>query len=330
MVISIQYLRAIAAIGVVIAHTLGIWGDQGVDIFFVISGYLMMYLIANVPRPANVFFLARYTRIAPLYYFLTIVAIVAGSAFEPTLAHIIQSVLFIKYQWSAPVLTVGWTLDYEFVFYSVCSLALVATKDVRLVAVLVSSILFAGTFVLDFVLYPDKKYGHFIEFWYGIVIFFILQKISAVNFSSRTMINPFKMHVLLGLIALVFVIGFFSPYTHDENGKAYLRFLTYGIPAALLVFLSILYEKLHGLPTIKIVTLLGAASYSIYLSHPITLHLYYGGLDTAMHSNPLVDLTGTLLSVLVGVFVYKLVEKPLYKITHRYVESLSKNSPKMQ
>jgi exopolysaccharide production protein ExoZ len=326
MIYSIQYLRALASILGVCAHTLGYWGNQGVDIFFVISGYIMMYLIANTHRTAGIFFLARYLRIAPLYYLLTGVAIIAGCAFEPTIRHIIQSVLFIKYQWSAPVLTVGWTLDYEFVFYSLCALALLISKNVKRVAILVSAAIFIGTILLDFVLFPEKKYGHFMEFWYGMVIYFGIQQMVSIGEGQ----SPFLKHltkpkVLCCLTIIAFLISSLSVFLVDQNGKAYLRFLTFGLPAALLVFCSILYEKVLGIKEIKFLTLLGAASYSLYLSHEITLSLYYRLVGLASVSNLAIDLVGILIAILVGLGLYRFIEVPMINKAHGLIKALSMN-----
>jgi len=320
MIYSIQYLRAAASILVVCTHALGYyWGNQGVDIFFVISGYIMMYLIANTQRTAGVFFLARYLRIAPLYYLLTAIAILVGCGFEPTIRHIIQSLLFIKYQWSAPVLTVGWTLDYEFIFYSLCTLALLASKNIKHVAVLVSAAIFIGTILLDFVLFPEKKYGHFMEFWFGIVIYFWIQKILQTTISNSKLLKFIKTPRILGcLLILAFLISSFSVLMRDETGKTYLRFLTFGFPAALLVFFSILYEKIHGLKKLKLLTLLGASSYSIYLSHEITLFLYYRFFGLANQDNLFIDLVGIIISILTGILIYKLIEVPMINKAHSF------------
>lgn len=322
MILSIQYLRAIAAIGVVFAHTVGFWGEQGVDIFFAISGYIMMYLISTREKNAGAFFLARFFRIAPLYYLLTAVAIVVGCAYEPTLAHIIQSALFIKYQWTAPVLPVGWTLDYEFIFYTLCALSLAITKNVKHVAIIVSIALFIGTFVLDFVMYPDKKYGHFIEFWYGIAIFFFIAYVQSKAGFLKVKKLPQLKPALILIITTACALSVLSVYTHDANGKAYLRFVMYGIPAALLILTSVLYEKIYGLRKNNALMLLGAASYSIYLSHTITLFFFYEWIETNKGQNLALDLLALVTAVIVGVITYTVIEKPLYIKTHHFVQRL--------
>ena len=95
---SIQYLRAIAAIAVVGAHTFWGFGSEGVDLFFVVSGFIMFYLIEAVPsKSATSFFLDRYFRIAPMYYLFTIVFVVLGFASISSPHQIIQSLTFLKY-----------------------------------------------------------------------------------------------------------------------------------------------------------------------------------------------------------------------------------------
>ncbi len=89
MIVNIQYLRAFAAINVVIYHIIGTatdygkrpeihsffegWGENGVDIFFVISGFVMMHS-QNINQKDTVSFIySRLTRIVPIYWILTTV-----------------------------------------------------------------------------------------------------------------------------------------------------------------------------------------------------------------------------------------------------------------
>ena len=88
MIINIQVLRAYAALNVVIFHIilasesyfqdvnwlkhLGSWGASGVDIFFVISGFVMMHTQMIQMRPPLEFIKNRILRIAPIYWTLTL------------------------------------------------------------------------------------------------------------------------------------------------------------------------------------------------------------------------------------------------------------------
>ena len=110
---------------VVSMHTMGSFdvprgdfGVQGVDIFFVISGFIMMHIMHQRSQNYLEFFLARFLRIAPLYYLATILTLLIGAAYKPTFWHIVQSFSLLKVYWHQPVLVVGWTLEYEFCFYA--------------------------------------------------------------------------------------------------------------------------------------------------------------------------------------------------------------------
>ena len=103
MLLTIQYLRAISILMVVSSHAMGgfgfqgvEFGVQGVDIFFVISGFIMMHIMHQRSQNYLEFFLARFFRIAPLYYLATALIILTGNAYEPTFWHIIQSFSLLK------------------------------------------------------------------------------------------------------------------------------------------------------------------------------------------------------------------------------------------
>jgi peptidoglycan/LPS O-acetylase OafA/YrhL len=123
---NIQALRAIAALSVVLYHIdiIGI-GSSGVDIFFVISGFVIAKSGSNVD--AVQFYSRRLFRIVPIYWIGTIlvfgIAIVAPHLLKHTdadLADLIRSLIFIPYLKSSglaqPVLFLGWTLNYEMFF----------------------------------------------------------------------------------------------------------------------------------------------------------------------------------------------------------------------
>lgn len=118
---SLQYLRGISAILVVYFHLYQTTGEQGVAIFFIISGFIMMDIVHKKDRTALEFFKARFFRIAPLYYILTILTLLLGIAYDPTILRIIQSFSFTAL---GSVLPVGYTLTYEFIFYTLVALSI--------------------------------------------------------------------------------------------------------------------------------------------------------------------------------------------------------------
>jgi exopolysaccharide production protein ExoZ len=168
---GIQFLRALAATAVMIFHvsfdighnvsppgSLPDFGEgaAGVDLFFVISGFVMVYSSEGLfgrPRASLTFLLRRLARIVPLYWVLTsiMLAYVFARGFgpsdaSPTLA--LASYFFIPY-WRPsgeidPLYGIGWTLNYEMFFYVVFAVALVARREIAVA--IVGAVL--GAFVL--------------------------------------------------------------------------------------------------------------------------------------------------------------------------------------
>lgn len=147
---GIQMLRFVAAFMVVATHAtfyLGsridpavpLWqaGAQGVNLFFVISGFVMMLTarpLVGRPDAFRRFMLSRIIRIVPLYWLLNLVKIVQmfavpGLAFAtPTVASVVLSLLFIPTRNASGAMEtfygVGWTLNFEMAFYLIFGLAL--------------------------------------------------------------------------------------------------------------------------------------------------------------------------------------------------------------
>ena len=148
---EVQHLRAIAVLLVVLAHLhqsearffpqalLGDYafaGFAGVDIFFVISGFIIHYLYRHRDRISARFFLDRINRIYPLYWLFTGLALtgywVMGGALSATPGEIdIAGSLALIPLGHPPVLLVGWTLTHELWFYLVYGLCLGLPRPAR-------------------------------------------------------------------------------------------------------------------------------------------------------------------------------------------------------
>lgn len=147
---SLQILRAIAATSVVYFHigatsvayfqirAIPLFGSFGIDIFFVISGFVMAMVIANGQSP-RIFAVSRLTRIVPLYWIFTtcflILAAIKPELLNSTTANItnyLKSIFFIPYLKEdgaqIPMIAVGWTLNYEMYFYVCIWLSIVVIR----------------------------------------------------------------------------------------------------------------------------------------------------------------------------------------------------------
>ena len=139
---NIQVLRGIAAIAVIYFHVshnlndseynapvflfLAKIGYFGVDIFFVISGFIMMKTQLTNPREPHEFFIRRLVRIIPMYYFTTflfcsIYLIRPGQfdSFKYSKLLRFSSLTFTSKlaNFEFPPIILGWTLEFEIVFY---------------------------------------------------------------------------------------------------------------------------------------------------------------------------------------------------------------------
>jgi exopolysaccharide production protein ExoZ len=188
---TVQALRGIAALLVVAFHAVNTWGQHvldhtadeiwpngsaGVDIFFVISGLVMVLSadrLAGRPGACRTFVRQRIVRIVPLYWVMTTAKIATVLAVPSLvlrtrldLPYVVGSYLFLPVRDSAggffPVLPVGWTLTYEMLFYALVSLALLlqwrvlaitgpALGALVLAAIALGSDGFANTIVAEFV-----------------------------------------------------------------------------------------------------------------------------------------------------------------------------------
>lgn len=337
---SIQVLRAFAAIGVVVFHTHGLvedagwaarlfgaiarYGLAGVDIFFVISGFVMVLTTRATPpnlAGALSFCKARFVRIAPLYWVITLSAILLAqtipSIFGKELLpwHTAASFLFLPARDAtgliAPVLSVGWTLNYEMWFYVTFAAALLMPRG-RLLALCcllgcmaASAWLFGSDVVKAF-------YGSSIvaEFVFGSVL-------GAVYVSGR------KVTLAAGCVLLLVAAATMAlaPKVNDLN-----RFVVFGIPAVAVVAFALALES--KVKWGAILPRLGGASYSIYLTHMLALPVV---LEIAKTLDSDRALPGSLIAggvglavIGIGVGCYYMLERPLTNAAQRFFMALER------
>jgi exopolysaccharide production protein ExoZ len=321
---AVQLLRALAALSVVLAHALHETGAHenalnfgyGVDVFFVISGFIMAHTsLREFGRPGASlrFFTRRLARVAPLYWLLT-TAMLIGALFAPSLlnvptggvGHILASYLFIPDARGAgemrPVMALGWTLNYEMFFYFLFSLALLAPARAGLawLATLMPLLVLYGAFVGS----SDPR----ITFWTNPILLEFLAGVVVALLHDRGL--RVSGRLAFGLLALG-LLGFFPrPLSVEPD---IWRATLCGLPAALLVTAATLGPVT---PTGRLAAwgvALGDASYSLYLVHPFILRpLRVVWLKAA---GPRLDVVFVALAVLgavaVSLALYRGVERPL-------------------
>lgn len=273
---NIQCARACAALAVVGYHV-GVLpaGQAGVDVFFVISGFIMSQV---APREGHAFFLKRLIRIVPLYW-LTTLGVYAIATWQPqwlnsTTAradYLVKSLLFIPYlkengHWG-PLNLNGWTLEYEMLFYVVIALTLLLVRGRHATA-------FAALLLATFCAYvavhgtPNAVVDHFgqplvLEFGLGVLV----HRALATGIAGRA--SP---RVWIGLVAAsVTAITLFQLLCGTPAGFA--RVAGWGAPASMLIIALVALDLNGRSVTSPSAAALGAASYSIYLLHPYVIGL---------------------------------------------------------
>jgi peptidoglycan/LPS O-acetylase OafA/YrhL len=284
--LTIQALRAVAALLVVLLHAFETWGQRvdpaapgagwdngaaGVDIFFVISGFVMVISSRRlVDRPGawQIFLQHRVVRIVPLYWLLTTIKIlsvvVLGDVVLRTTLDfnfVTGSYLFLpvtdRTGHFRPVLPVGWTLTYEFLFYLLFAAALAMRVDVLriiipglgLIAVL--ALIRVETWPAWTILFNTIV----VEFVFGV----LLAKWTLQGYRPSPAIAG-------GLVVVGFALILTLPIV-SEN----IRVLTWGIPAFAIVAGAVSLEPVVAPRLPRWLLALGDVSYSIYLGHGFVL-----------------------------------------------------------
>jgi peptidoglycan/LPS O-acetylase OafA/YrhL len=335
---NIQVLRAIAAYLVVSAHVLELWhirhadmetgfsepiGVFGVDIFFVVSGFIMARTTRGRVIAPSRFLWNRITRVVPLYwaitltlYGVTLVGIKVFGMSHISVTYLARSLLFMPYVDANgvlnpyPILGVGWTLNFEMFFYLVFSFVLFLNSPNR-------DLLVVPIFLLTTTAYfncPNQTLGFFgntivWEFVYGVLI----ARLTECASPARHIV---VMRGLVAILAGCVVLGLGPTAYH--HGLHPLRFVYSGIPAALILYGAVDLERHSVSIKNRFAIGQGDASYCIYLLHPLVLQvserlLALNGLSSSKPYLFIAYILTVAVIGLIGTGVHLLVEKPLLR-----------------
>ena len=309
---SIQFLRFVAAFSVMMVHIpligRGIWG---VDMFFVISGFIMMY-ITDIDD--KFFFTKRIFRIVPLYWILTLLIFflvwLKPGLFNNTtinFEHLFKSLFFIPFNKNEtghyPILFLGWTLNFEIIFYLLFGISILVFKKNKIYACSIFLISFYWINTLlsekNFIFYAYSSV-HFYEFIFGMIAYKIW-----LNFSDRIPKNMISNSIFLLIMILVTLFLNFSNF----NLPICLHF---GFPSFLLLLYFLFFFSSYKFP--KITQDLGDASYCIYLIHPFIIQFFYriAGIDKyGIFLESIMSILIIFIVLCVSFLIFKFIEKPL-------------------
>jgi exopolysaccharide production protein ExoZ len=319
--VSIQYLRAFAAAAVLLFHAcqraeanFGV-GAAGVDLFFVVSGFIMWVVSDARPLGPGAFALRRIERIVPLYWAVTLgvagLAVAVPGLFpkiEPTAAHVLGSLFFAPHRDATgeiyPLIVPGWSLNYEMFFYAIFAVGLALSARLRLpflTAALLACVL-AGRLI------PSQS-AAWLTYTSPLLLEFLAGVLLGYAYTHHVRL-PASLCLLLLAGGLA---GYgLTPALSLEIGDW--RVVQWGAPALAIVAGAVFLERAGKVPYLRLPHFFGDASYSTYLVHGFAV-------STVFH---LVGERGlpwgvqVALSVIVGLAfgaaTYLLVERPLLRL----------------
>jgi exopolysaccharide production protein ExoZ len=345
VVFNVQCLRAVAAMLVVAHHLqamvntnydtnwMGRFGTFGVDIFFVISGFIMFYTNRTMRRGAGEFISNRLLRIIPLYWLATLVMVVLFLiGFHPNGLHqvdlprFIESLVFVPSEFpdgrTDLILTLGWTLMYELYFYVVFAATFFVRSLEKSLAIM--TLFFIGGIGLAITFGP---FNYLVDYYLNpITLEFVFGAILAVLYVRW----PSKSSGWDALLAATLIAGGFGlaeiANKFADPTVSNIRFVYFGVPASLIVAGCLLLEKSGRRFTNSFALLLGAASYSLYLFHPIFLQASVKAVRVISHSPRDLSLycavAAAIVIALIGaILIHLLVEKPIMALKARYARA---------
>lgn len=260
---NLQFLRFVAALLVLLFHlTIISSGYKGVDIFFVISGFVMYYTLFVRKRPNAIHFVVnRTTKIFFLYWIAVLFAILV----QPQKFNDLNLKTLILFPGHLSIVGVSWSLSFELYFYFVIgtSAYLIPSKyhKTLFIILLITTTLitfinlftniFIGT-VINYAVGPN-----FWEFLLGILCAYL-----AINYYKRIGVNS---AILMASISLLLFMIISIRYTDP------LMFIVYGLLSFFTVLFLTSYEQERKLNTklSNFFQLIGDASYGIYLFGPV-------------------------------------------------------------
>jgi peptidoglycan/LPS O-acetylase OafA/YrhL len=300
-------------------------GNAGVDLFFVISGFVIVYasepLFGRPGAPLR-FFTHRAIRIVPLYWLVTTLYIAMAFGIphfgkDYSLATVVASYLFVPLRgvdgYVEPVVGQGWTLNYEMLFYVVFTFAVWAPR--RIAVALAATVLLAAV-IAGQIAAPASAT---LVFWSNpIVVEFLLGMAIALAYRDGVRLpQPVAVVIMIAGFTLL-ALGNYAVHVSDQ------RLIMFGLPAALVVAGATFGAfSLHATGW-TLLAVVGDASYALYLFHSFAVRgvlmlAARTGLDVARHPWPYLA-AAVIGAIAIAVAVHYTFERPVTRLLRRLTQ----------
>ncbi|QHF23623.1 acyltransferase family protein [Rathayibacter sp. VKM Ac-2804] len=333
---GVQVLRFVAALLVVVTHatfyarerldgSIAVWdgGTAGVDVFFVVSGFVMAVTAGpfEVRGGWRFFAVRRVIRIVPLYWIATTLKIASILVLPGAVLHAaltpwsgVASYLFLPSRNPdgavEPLLGVGWTLTFEAAFYAVFALGLLLRRNVLVFASAIVLLVASGH-----AFRPAEDWPTWAVYFDPIVLYFAIGmaigRIVALPNARRALL------VALGLAAAIAVVASVTPGGVSWQRDALFRKGVVTAAFIAVVLAEPLLRRLARRPGADRVVrrpllALGDASYSLYLFHPMIGPAVPAVLALVGLRSGVLSVAGTIaVSLVAATLIHRLVERPI-------------------
>ncbi|MGE4314043.1 MAG: acyltransferase family protein [Pseudobdellovibrionaceae bacterium] len=349
---NLQVLRGLAALMIVLLHsraeTAEMFKDTqsaflffryplllGIDLFFVLSGFVMVYTsqgrFADKTYPKE-FILRRLLRVAPLYWFYTLllvgVALILPQVLDSAqldVMGVIKSILFIPYENGQgviqPFLALGWTLNYEMFFYVIFAALLFLPM---LWAIMAMSVIFVGLSLMHPYVSSDQAWAVF--YTKPIILDFLAG--SWIGWLWTKGVRPPR--AVLGYCVAACFSLLLVPVAFELGGIKVDYLIVQPLLAIAIVALLALPKGSESFSCPKPFKKLGDISYTLYLSHPFVIGAVTQGLALTglinRASPSFVVLTCLIGATAVAYILYFLLERPLLRVGKRLILRSNQNA----
>ena len=371
---NVQALRGYAAFVVFLAHTVGAerdyggggqhilpeflhMGVTGVDLFFLISGFVMVYVTdqrrtqphdqnihqeaknhvgGHGPAAAWTFFIRRALRIYPLYWVVTLsmLALYAGKKIlfaEDTPIDNYLASFFLLPDQNFPIIPVGWTLVHEMYFYCIFSIFILFPRRYLIPLLCLWALIVASGYMAGL-----SEAGAWGRVTFSPLTFEFLVGASIGFLCLRGFMPASKIMFILSILMLIALLIPAAGILYPDAVSSHLRrTVIFVLPYGLLLWAMIGLEWQKGIIAPKWLSQLGDASYALYLIH-IPLFLVVGKLLSLINTGPGIMDNIVLVSVYlvsgitVAWFTHLWVENPLLKFFARLYPHLPRPKPSIK
>ena len=338
---GIQVLRAVAALLVLWAHVkFAIGGSTnpllrsnvgaiGVDIFFVISGFIISLTASKLNDNWRLFLAHRVARVVPLYYVVsTCLLLQAWWGQRISFAQVWNTYLFLPLwdfgKFTTPAHDFGWTLSFEMWFHCLFTLVF-AASGARRVWIVLPGVLAVGVAAVAALYQGPWEFPRFVfhpivlEFAAGCILFHVY---SRLGLRSACLLAAAAIPLIYGAIRTQ-SLGRHTEVLQDST-LGFQRSLIWGGAAVCVVGIVLISDRLSWVRWPKSLSMIGDASYSLYLFQTFALSIVSKLLPAG---GALAGVLFVVLSIVGSLLLYKYLEKPMSWRARRYFERRLRAEP---